>query len=123
LLRNAVGPKRQEVERQQQVPAEASVIGGPNKSGRMTRVRYVSKTVEHTKACRVLVENSYLKKRPTTGPRRRRQKRMGGCGLNSSVSGSGQVAKSCEDSNDPSGATRFGEHLHQLGEEYFAPCG
>ena len=48
---------------------------------------------------------------------------MGECGLNSSVSGSGQMAKSCEDSNDPSGATRFGEFLGQTVEENFAPYG
>ena len=47
---------------------------------------------------------------------------MGECGLNSSVSGLGQVAKFCEDSNDPSGATRFGELLDQLVQDDFAPC-
>lgn len=34
---------------------------------------------------------------------------MGGCGLHWSVSGSGQVAGTCEHDNEHSGAMKFGE--------------
>ena len=79
----------------------------------------VARMGERRDICRVLVGKPEGK-RPLGRPRRRwgdnikmdlQEVGCGGCGLDRGSSGYGQVASTCESSNEPSGSIKCGEFL------------